>query len=93
MSASNGTMLFSRMSTATSTTITASPIGCNCFSAARTAGGTYFANIAAIDRTDNDPIRYRISQRIAAYPANFTAPDGGAAMCPVLDGGCGFAKP
>lgn len=93
MSASNGTMLFSRTSSLTSTTITALPIGCSCFSAARTAGGTYFANIAAIDRTDNDPIRYRIRQRIAPYPANFTARDGGAATCPVVDAGCGFARP
>lgn len=91
-SASNGTMLFSRSSTMTSTTITALPIGCSCLSAARAAGGVYYANIAAIDRVENDPIRYRISQRLAPYPANFTGPDGGSASCPVVDGGCGFAR-
>ena len=91
-SASNGTMLFSRTSTMTSTTITALPIGCTCLSAARAAGGVYYANIAALDRVENDPIRYRISQRLAPYPANFTGPDGGSATCPVVDGGCGFAR-
>jgi hypothetical protein len=91
-SSSNGRMLFSRVSTTTSTTITALPVGCSCFSAARTAPGYYFANVAAIDRTSNDPIRYRISQRIAAYPGNFTGPDGGSATCPVADAGCGFAR-
>jgi hypothetical protein len=83
-------------STPTSTTITALPVQCACLSSGRTAGGTYFANIAAIDRVENDPIRYRISQRIAAYPANFTGPDGGMATCPVTDAGngsaCGFAR-
>ena len=93
MSFSNGTMLFSRNSTPTSTTITALPIGCTCLSAARATSGVYFANIAAIDRVENDPIRYRISQRMLPYPASgFTGPDGGTATCPVVDGGCGFAR-
>jgi hypothetical protein len=93
MSFSNGTMLFSRTSTPSSTTITALPIGCTCLSAARAAPGFFFANIAAIDRVENDPIRYRISQRLLPYPASsFTGPDGGTATCPVVDGGCGFAR-
>ncbi len=91
-SASNGRMLFTKVSTTTSTTVTATPVGCTCFSAARTAGGVYYANIAAIDRLDNDPIRYRISQRIAPYPASFTTPDGGGGICPNGDGGCQFAR-
>ena len=91
-SASNGRMLFSKVSTNVSTTITATPVGCTCFSAARTAAGVYFANIAAIDRVENDPIRYRVSQRIAPYPASFTTPDGGGGTCPVTDGGCQFAR-
>ncbi|MDP1826831.1 MAG: hypothetical protein Q8L48_26400 [Archangium sp.] len=91
-SASNGRTLFTRTSTASSTTITALPVACTCFSAARTSAGVYYANIAAIDRVENDPIRYRISQRIAPYPGNFTGPDGGSASCPVGDGGCGFAR-
>ena len=65
---------------------------CTCFSAARTVGGTYFANIAAINRTENDPIRYRISQRIGPYPGSFTGRDGGSSMCPGGDGGCQFAR-
>ncbi len=91
-SASNGTMLFSKTSTPTSTTIRALPVACTCFSAARTLSGTYFANIAAIDRTENDPIRYRISQRISPYPGSFTGRDGGASTCPAGDGGCLFAR-
>ena len=63
-----------------------------CFSSARTASGVFFANMAGINRTDPEPIRYRISQRIAAYPGNFTSPDGGSGMCPVADGGCQFAR-
>jgi hypothetical protein len=90
-SASNGRTLFTKTSTTTSTTVTAMPVGCWCFSAARTATGSYFANIAAVHRTDNDPIRYRVSQRIAAYPGNFTY-DGGSVSCPVADGGCQFAR-
>lgn len=91
-SVSNGRMLFSKQTTATSTTITALPVGCSCISAARTAAGSFFANIAAIHRTSNDPIHYRITQRIGAYPTNFTTPDGGAGTCPVADGGCQFAR-
>ena len=91
-SASNGRMLFTKSSTATSTTISVAPVTCMCFSAARMVSGTFFANIAGINRTDPEPIRYRISQRIAAYPGNFTSPDGGSGMCPVADGGCQFAK-
>ncbi len=92
-SVSNGRMLFTKVSTNVSTTITVTPVACTCFSSARTDGGVYFANIAALDRVDNDPIRYRISQRIAPYPANFTNPDGGGGSCPQVDaGGCGFAR-
>lgn len=90
-SVSNGRMLFTKVSTSVSTTITATPVACTCFSAARTAGGVYYANIAAIDRVENDPIRYRISQRIGAYPSSFTGPDGGGGTCPSGDAGCGFA--
>lgn len=79
-SASNARMLFSRTNTPTSTTITALPAACPCFSAARTAGGVYYANIAGIDRTSNDPIRYRVTQRLTAY------------NCPSDAGTCGFAR-
>jgi hypothetical protein len=36
-------------------------------------------------------MRYRVSQRLTPYPGAFTL-DGGAQTCPVVDGGCGFAR-
>ncbi len=91
-SESNGRMLFTKQKGTSSTTFTAMPVGCWCFSGPRTAAGSYFANIAAIHRTSNDPLRYRVSQRIFPYPANFTQPDGGSGTCPVTDAGCQFAR-
>jgi hypothetical protein len=91
-SASNGRMLFTKTSTSTTTTITANPVGCWCFSAARTAPGFYFANVAAVHRTSNDPIRYRINQRISPYPGLYVEDGGAVVGCPVTDGGCGFAR-
>lgn len=90
-SVSNGRMLFTKMSLGSSTTYTAAPVSCACFSSARTAGGTFFANIAAVHRTTNDPIVYSVSQRLAPYPGTFTL-DGGTGRCPVADGGCGFIR-
>lgn len=91
-SASNGRMLFSKQTSVDSTTITALPVGCWCFSAARVDAGAFYANVAAVHRTSNAPIRYRVSQRIAPYPGSFTASDGGTGACPVVDAGCGFAR-
>lgn len=85
-------MLFTKTSTPTTTTITANPVGCWCFSAARTAPGFYFANVAAVHRTSNDPIRYRINQRISPYPGLYVEDGGAVVGCPVTDGGCGFAR-
>lgn len=90
-SASNGRQLFRREVGPTSTTVTAESVGCSCLSAPRLAAGAYFINVGAVDRTSNDPLRYRITQRIAPYPGTFTSPDGGG-TCPVTDGGCGFAR-
>jgi hypothetical protein len=89
-SVSNGRMLFTKVNNGASTTYTVAPVGCSCFSAARTAPGMFFANVASVHRLTNDPIQYRISQRITAYPGSFTL-DGGSFMCPVADAGCGFA--
>jgi hypothetical protein len=91
-SASNGRMLFTRTSSAASTTVTVAPVSCACLSTDRAAAGVYFANVAAVHRTSNAPLRYRVSQRIAPYPASFVGIDGGTASCPVLDGGCGFIR-
>lgn len=91
-SQSNGRQLFRREVGPSSTTVTAESVGCSCLSAPRLAAGAYFINVGAVDRTSNDPLRYRITQSIAAYPANFTTPDGGGGTCPVADGGCGFAR-
>jgi hypothetical protein len=90
-SASNGRALFTRQNTGSATTYTVTPVGCSCFSAARTAPGSFFANVAAIHRLTNDPIRYQISQRVIPYPFSYTN-DGGTGTCPVVDAGCGFAR-
>ena len=91
-SVSNGRMLFTKQNNGTSTTYTASPVGCSCFSAPRTVPGSFFANVAAVHRTTNDPIQYSIRQRITAYPGSFSL-DGGTFSCPATgpDAGCGFA--
>lgn len=92
-SASNGRQLFSVSQSQTSTTVTVSPVSCACLSDARVAAGSYFANVAAVHRTSNDPLRYRVSQRIAPYPGAFTSADGGTtASCPMVDAGCGFVR-
>ncbi len=90
-SASNGRQLFRRDVGPTSTTVTAESVGCACLSAPRLAAGAYFINVGAVERTSNEPLHYRLTQRIAAYPSTFTSPDGGG-TCPVTDGGCGFAR-
>lgn len=88
----NAQVLFSRTSSGGMTTISALPVGCWCFSGARTASGRFYANIAAINRTANDPIVYRIRQSIGPYPSSYSSADGGGGTCPVPDGGCGFAQ-
>lgn len=96
-SAANGRMLFNRQNMGTFTRYTVEPVGCPCHSAARTATGHFFVDMVALYRKTNDPLRYRVSQRITAYPgAGFTV-DGGAASCPTATGdggvvGCGFAN-
>lgn len=88
---SNGRQLFRRETAGGVTTITAEPVACSCLSAPRLAAGAYFINVGALERTSNDPLRYRISQRVTPYPGSFSNPDGGGS-CPVVDGGCGFAR-
>lgn len=90
-SVGNGRMLFTRQNMGTFTTYTAAPVGCWCHSGPRVMAGSFFANVAALHRTSNDVMRYRVSQRLAPYPGGFTL-DGGAQTCPVADGGCGFAR-
>lgn len=89
---SNAQVLFSKSSTATSTTFTALPVGCWCFSADRTAAGSFYANVVGVDRVSNEPIRYQVRQRLVTYPGAYSTPDGGGGTCPVADGGCGFAR-
>lgn len=77
---SNAVPLFSKTSTASSTTVTALPVGCECFTGARLAPGAYFINVSALHRTENNPLNYRITQSIAPF------------SCPGSDAGvCGFA--
>jgi hypothetical protein len=90
-SVSNGRMLFTKQNMGTFTTYTAAPVGCWCHSGPRVMAGSFFANVAALHRTSNDVMRYRVSQRLTPYPGAFTL-DGGAQTCPVVDGGCGFAR-
>jgi hypothetical protein len=79
-SASYATQLFTRTDTATTTTITALPIGCECFSASRALGGRIYINVAAINRLSNEPLSYTLRQSLTPY------------SCPPADGGaCGFA--
>ncbi len=76
---------------ATSTTFTTAPVGCACISSTRMAPGAYFINVAAVERTAPEPLRYRITQSLSTYPGSLTGADGGA--CPVVaDAGCGFAR-
>jgi hypothetical protein len=89
-SVSNGRMLFTKQNNGASTNYTVTPVGCSCFSAARTAPGSFFINAASVHRLSNDPIHYRLSQRMQAYPSTYTL-DGGSFTCPVADAGCGFA--
>lgn len=91
-SVSNGRMLFTRMNNGSSTTYTVTPVGCSCFSSPRVAAGTFFANVSAVHRLTNDPIRYQFTQRISAYPSSYTGDGGATVTCPVTDGGCGFAR-
>jgi hypothetical protein len=91
-SLSNGRMLFTRANNGTSTTYTLAPVGCSCFSTPRVAAGSFFANVAAVHRLANDPLRYRFTQRITPYPGSYTADGGATVSCPVTDGGCGFAR-
>jgi hypothetical protein len=95
-SQANATTLFTKQNMGTFTRYTVEPIGCPCHSAARVATGHFFVDMVALYRTSNAPLRYRVNQRITAYPgAGFTR-DGGAGTCPTAtpDGGamgCGFA--
>lgn len=88
----NAQVLFSRQDTGGSTTITALPVGCWCLSSPRTAAGVFYANIAGVNRTSNEPIQYRVRQRVTTYPGTYPTADGGTGTCPVTDGGCGFAR-
>ncbi|MBL8910712.1 MAG: hypothetical protein JNM17_08430 [Archangium sp.] len=96
-SQANARALFTRQNMGNFTRYTVEPVGCPCHSAVRTATGHFFVDLVALYRTSNEPLRYRISQRITAYPgAGFTV-DGGAATCPTATGdggvvGCGFAE-
>ncbi|MBL9037516.1 MAG: hypothetical protein JNG84_03270 [Archangium sp.] len=79
----NQRILFTKSVQANSTVITATPAACYCVGATRVQAGRFYVNVAAINRTRNDPLSYRLRQTIAPYPAGNT-------MCPVSDGGCRF---
>jgi hypothetical protein len=85
------TVLISRQVQANATVLTVEPIACQCLSASRVAAGKFFVNVAAVDRDRNDPISYHLRQSISAYPSTYVG-DGGVTSCPVVDGGCGFAR-
>ncbi len=90
----NAQVLFSRSTTGGVTTVTALPVGCWCFSAERTAAGSFYANVVGVDRVSNEPIRYQVRQRLTSYPGTYSTPDGGGGSCPgpAEDAGCGFAR-
>lgn len=89
-SVANGRMLFTRSDTMTTTTITVAPVTCACLSDRRVAAGVLFANVGAVHRLSNAPMRYRITQAITPYPGGSFTVDGGAFSCPVTDAGCDF---
>lgn len=86
------TMLISRQTQGNSTVLTVQPVACQCLSASRVAAGRFYANVAAVDRTRNDPLVYRVRQSIAPYPSTFVGDGGATVSCPVVDAGCGFAR-
>jgi hypothetical protein len=85
----SSTMLFTRTDDRTKTSITVRPVACQCFSASRVAAGKFFINVAAVNRTGNEPLNYTLRQSISTYPQSWTDGDAGG-TCPVSDGGCGF---
>jgi hypothetical protein len=90
----NAQVLFSRTSSATSTTYSALSVGCWCFSERRVDAGSYFVNVVGVNRLTNDPIRYALRQRLLPYPYAYSGGDGGTGVCPGpgADAGCRFAQ-
>lgn len=82
------TTLVSRQEVGNTTVFTVEPVSCQCLSSPRMAAGRFFINVAAVDRTRDEPITYRLRQSVTTYPTTYAA-DGGVASCPA---GCGFAR-
>ncbi len=81
----NRRILFTQTVTPATTTITATPVACNCFAGPKVSpAGKFYVNVAGVNRVTNDPILYTLRQTVAPYP-------NGNAVCPVTDGGCRFA--
>lgn len=83
-STANAQALYSQQVNPGETVISVLPVACSCVSAPRAVSNVFYANVGAIHRTSNEPLRYRITQRVLPYP-------GAWPTCPVVDGGCGFA--
>lgn len=77
-------VLFTKSVQGATTTLTATPAGCNCFAGSKVAAGKFFVNVAGVNRVSNAPIEYRVRQSVNPYP-------NGNPVCPVTDGGCRFA--
>src|SRR6185503_13758456 len=89
-SISDRQVLYDRVKTAATTTVTAAPVGCFCLEPRAVAGGKYFVKVGGVDRDDYAPTPYRLRAGLTAYPQGFTA-DGGSKSCPAVpaDGGAG----
>ena len=88
------TVIWERVETPSTTTVTATANGCFCFEPRFTSAGKYFVRVGAVDRDTEDTINYRVRQGIAAYPQMFTGDGGAAISCPAPSadaGGCRFA--
>lgn len=93
---SNRRVHFTQMQQGNSTVIRVEPVACYCLASRYVASGSFQMSVAAVDRTANDPIPFRVRQSVSTYPGTYANPDGGAmaVSCPGSSpdggGGCRF---
>lgn len=90
-------ILWTRMPGATSTIVTAQPLGCFCMENRFMNSGHFIVKVGAVDRNRNEPTFFNLRQSLAPYPPAAFVVDGGSVSCPapLVDGGpgCRFAGP